>query len=327
MRVRILDETETRSLIDARAAIAECRAAFAKLALGEVEQPDVLTIEIAESHGEVHAKGGYLHGAATYSIKVASGFYDNPKRGLPVTSGAVWVFDARTGHLHTMILDNGFLTELRTGAAGAVAADLLARKTVTTVGIIGAGGQARYQLEAFLEVRSPERILVWSRNPDQAGRYAAEVAERFHRPARVAPNAHALVADSDVVITTTPAEEPIVLAGWARPGTHFTAMGSDMPRKRELAPGVLAGAKVVADRLAQCVTQGEIHHAIAAGALTAAGVYAELGEIACGKKLGRTSEDEITVADLTGVGVLDAAVASYVAQRAEAEGVGRWLET
>ena len=327
MKVRILNEAETRSLITPRAAIAECREAFAKLARGEVEQPDVLAIEIAEHHGEVHGKGGYLHGTPYFTIKVATGFYENPKRGLPVTSGAVWVFDATTGQLRMMILDNGFLTELRTGAAGAVAADLLARRDVETVGILGAGAQARYQLEALLEVRSPKRIFVWSRNSAGAAAYAAEMTERCSRRIEVAPSARELVARSDIVVTTTPAEEPVVRGDWVRAGTHITAMGSDMPHKRELEAALLGRATVVADRLKQCLTQGEIHHAVAAGIIRADQVYAELGEIAAGMKPGRRSEEEITIADLTGVGVLDAAVANYVASRAETGEVGQWIET
>ncbi|MEO8448922.1 MAG: NAD(P)-binding domain-containing protein [Gemmatimonadota bacterium] len=326
MKVRVLNEAETRKLIGPRAAIAECREAFAKLARGEVEQPDVLTIEIPEHHGEVHGKGGYLHGAPFFSIKVATGFYENPKRGLPVTSGAVWVFDATTGLLRVMILDNGFLTELRTGAAGAIAADLLARADAATVGIVGAGTQARYQLEALLEVRAPTRVLVWSRNPARAAEYAAEMTERFGRNVEPVARAEDLVAQSDIVVTTTPADEPVVQAAWVRPGTHITAMGSDMAHKRELEASLLGGATVVADRLKQCLTQGEIHHAVAAGVLRADQVHAELGDVAAGLKPGRRSAAEITIADLTGVGVLDAAVANYVAARAEIEDVGRWIE-
>lgn len=164
MPTRLLSESETRRLITPARAITACRDAYAQLAQGRVEQPDVLTIEVKEHQGEVHAKGGYLHGAPRFSIKVATGFYKNPARGLPTTSGAVWVFSAETGFLELMILDNGFLTELRTGAAGAVAADLLARKTIRTAGIVGAGSQARYQLEALLHVRDLGRILVASRN-------------------------------------------------------------------------------------------------------------------------------------------------------------------
>ncbi len=326
MRIRILDETTTRGLIGPREAIDRCRSAFAQLARGEVDLPDVLTIEVPAHRGEVHAKGGYLHGAPRFSIKVATGFYDNPKRGLPATSGAVWVFDATTGFLETMILDNGFLTELRTGAAGAIAADLLARADVETVAVIGAGAQARYQLEALLEVRSPLRVLVWSRTEARAKQYADEMSRDHGLPVAVATSAREAVEGADLVITTTPAEEPVIRSEWIRPGTHITAMGSDMPKKQELDGKLLARAKVVVDRLSQCLTQGELHHAVAAGAMTASQVYAELGEIAAGMKPGRVSAEEITIADQTGVGVLDAAVAGFVAERADALGLGKWIE-
>lgn len=326
MRIRLLNETETRALISPTQAIASCREAFAKLARGEVELPDVLTIEVKEQHGEVHAKGGYLHGAPRFSIKVATGFYNNPSRGLPTTSGGVWVFSATTGQLELMILDNGYLTELRTGAAGAVAADLLAPKTIGTAGVVGAGVQARYQLEALLQVRNPGRILVAARKPAQAEAYAREMSERLGRKIEAAPSIEALVRQSNLIITATPADSPIVRAEWVQPGTHITAMGSDIPHKRELEAALLGRAKVVVDRISQCLTQGELHHAVAAGVVTAADVYAELGEIAAGMKPGRTSETEVTIADLTGVGVLDAAVANVVADAAERQGVGRWIE-
>lgn len=327
MPIRLLTETETRRLITPKQAITACRDAYAKLAQGRVEQPDVLTIEVKEHHGEVHAKGGYLHGTARFSIKVATGFYRNSARGLPTTSGAVWVFSAETGLLELMILDNGFLTELRTGAAGAVAADLLARKTIRTAGIVGAGGQARYQLEALLQVREPERILVASRTPSRAAEYAAEMSARIGRTIEVAPSIEALVRASDLIVTTTPADAPVIRSEWVQPGTHLTAMGADMPHKRELEAALLGRATVVVDRLSQCLTQGELHHAVAAGVLRAEDVYAELGEIAAGMKPGRTSEDQITIADQTGVGVLDAAVANLVAEAAVREEVGRWLES
>jgi ornithine cyclodeaminase len=325
MRIRVLDERETRSLIDAPAAIRECRAAFGQLGRGAVEQPAVLTIEVKEHEGEVHAKGGHIHGTPFFSIKVATGFYRNPARGLPTTSGAVWVFDATTGFLVAMILDNGYLTELRTGAAGAIAADLLARPTIGTVAILGAGGQARYQLEALLQVRRPERVVVWSRTLARAEEYAREMGGRFGIVISVVGNAREAVETADLIVTTTTADRPILAADWVSPGTHVTAMGSDMPHKQELDARLLARAKVVADRLSQCLTQGEIHHAVEAGIIRAEDVHAELGQIAAGIKPGRTADDEITVADLTGVGVLDAAVANYVVQRASEMEVGRWL--
>ena len=244
-------------------------------------------------------------------------------RRLVSPAGLVLVFDATTGLLRMILLDNGYLTELRTGAAGALAADLLARRDVDTVGIVGSGGQARYQLEALLGVRRPRRVLVFGRSAPSVSTYAREMAERFGLEVRAVPSPREAVIESDIVITTTPSREPIVHAEWVRPGTHITAVGSDGPDKRELESAVLARADlIVADRLDQCLRLGEIHHAVAEGAIDAGRVHAELGAIAAGLERGRGSDHEITVADLTGVGVQDAAMADLVAGAALAAGLG-----
>jgi ornithine cyclodeaminase len=325
--VRVLREGEVRRLISPAAALGAVREAFVKLARGQATLPGVLGLDLPAHHGEVHVKGAHLHGSPFYSIKEATGFYDNPARGLPVTSGLVLVFDATTGFLKVLLLDNGYLTELRTGAAGALAALLLARREVETVGIIGSGSQARYQIEALLGVRRPRRVIVHGRSAASAAAYAREMGGRLGLAVTAVATAREAVIESDVVITTTPSREPIVRAEWLRPGTHVTAMGSDGPDKRELEGAVLARAdKVVADRLDQCLRLGEIHHAVAEGAITAKDVHAELGEIAAGLRPGRTSDDEITVADLTGVGVQDAAVADVVTAAALAAGIGETIE-
>ena len=300
------------------------REAFVALARGDVTLPGVIGLELPEAGGEVHVKGAYLHGAPTYSFKVASGFYRNPERGLPVGAGLVLAFSAETGQLAAVLFDNGYLTELRTGAAGALAADLLARRRVAMVGL---GGQARYQLEALAGVRTPEVVAAWGRDPAKAEAYATEMRERLGLAVEAAPSLREAVEGADVVVTTTPAREPLVRAEWLAPGAHVTAVGSDMPEKQELDAAVLARAdKVVADRLEACLQNGEIHRAVAAGAITAGDVHAELGEIAAGNRPGRESDDEITVADLTGVGVQDAALAAFVVTQAEARGAGRPLE-
>jgi ornithine cyclodeaminase len=303
------------------------RDAFVALARGEVTLPGVIGLELPEHEGEVHVKGAYLHGAPTYSFKVASGFYRNPERGLPVGAGLVLAFWAETGELAAVLFDNGYLTELRTGAAGALAADLLARKRVRKVAMVGVGGQARYQLEALAGVRRPELVAAWGREPARAEAYAEEMRGRLGLPVEVAPSLQEAVEGADVVVTTTPSREPLVRAEWLAPGAHVTAVGSDMPGKQELDAAVLARAdKVVADRLQACLENGEIHRAVAAGAIAAGDVHAELGQIAAGERPGRESDDEITVADLTGVGVQDAALASLVVTEAAARSAGRPLE-
>jgi alanine dehydrogenase len=327
MEILLLHEREIRGLIGPSQALPVVRESFVELARGHAVLPGVINLDVPNSGAEVHVKGAHLRGSPFFSIKVASGSYDNPARGLPVGSGIVLVFDAATGFPRSVLFDNGYLTELRTGAAGALAAELLANRNVGRVGIVGVGSQARHQLAAFLKVRTPERVIAYGRSEAKATAYAKEMEDR--EGVRVLPvkTVEQAVRGSDVVITVTPSREPLVRPEWIGPGTHVTAVGSDGPEKQELDVGVLKKAdKVVADRLDQCLRIGEIHHAVEAGVLRAEDVYAELGEIAAGLKPGRTSEDEITIADLTGVGVQDAAVANFVLDAALRRGAGKVLE-
>ena len=327
MEVRLLFEPEIRGLIGPKEAIREVREAFAKLARGEAVLPGVIGIDIPEHRAEVHVKGAYLKGAPYYSIKEAAGSWNNPAKGLPIGSGLVLVFDAETTFPRAILFDNGYLTDLRTGAAGAVAADLLAKRDIDRVGMVGVGYQGRYQLEALLQVRAPDRVIAVARDEAKVSAYCREMEAKHGVPVVPAKTVEQAVRGSDLVVTSTPATTPIVRADWVGPGMHITAVGSDGPDKQELEVAVLAKAdKVVADRLEQCAALGEIHHALVAGALRREDVYAELGEIAAGIKRGRESDEEITIADLTGVGVQDAAVANLVVREATRRGLGKVLE-
>jgi len=327
MEVRLLFEREIRGLIGPREAFHAVREAFAKLARGEAVLPGVIGIDIPEHRAEVHVKGAYLRGAPFYSIKEAAGSWNNPAKGLPLGSGLVLVFDAETTYLKAILFDNGYLTDLRTGAAGALAADLLAKRDVQRVGVVGVGCQGRYQLEALLRVRRPERVIAVARDEAKVAAYAKEMETKLGVAVLPAKTVEQAVRGSDVVITATTAKQPIVRADWVLPGTHITAVGSDGPDKQELEVGVLAKAdKVVADVYEQCARLGEIHHALAAGVMRREDLHAELGEIAAGLKPGREGDEEITVADLTGVGVQDAAVANFVAWEALRRGLGKVVE-
>lgn len=308
-----LGEDEIRELVGPREALEAMRAAFAALYRGEVTQPTNMDFEFPEAEGEAHLKGAHIHGSPHWAVKAATGFWSNSARGLPVTNGLFLVFSAETGALSALLLDNGYLTELRTGAAGALAAELLAREEIEQAAIIGAGGQARYQLEALLGVRRPQRVVVASRSGADA--YAEEMRALHDIDVRVA-DVETGVRSSQLVVTTTPAREPVVRAEWLQPGTHVTAMGSDFPEKQELEAAALARADVLAaDHPPVAARNGELHHALEARIVRIDDVV-PLGAVVTGDAAGRTSDDDITICDLVGVGVQDAAIAGEVVARA-----------
>jgi len=310
----ILNEPEIRRLVDAGAARTAIEGAFRALHRGEATLPGVISVPFRGPDGVAHIKAGHLHADAVWTVKVSGDF--DPGDGRPIThSGLMLVSSAIDGTLLGVLADNGFLTELRTGAAGAVAADLLARPDASTAAIIGAGSQARHQLEALLEVRGIDDVRVSSRSPERTQVFVDEIAA-LGLSVRRCDSIEQAVRGAEIVITTTPSTVPLVRAEWLAPGAHVTAVGSDEPTKQELDAEVLARAGVIAvDDRRQTAAFGELHHAIGRGLRTAEDVVT-LGELLEGEAAGRTSSEEITVADLTGVGVQDAAIAALVMREA-----------
>jgi ornithine cyclodeaminase len=325
----ILREPEIRSLLDPAGCLQAIETAFSAYARGQAELPAVINLEVPEHHGEVHVKAGYLRTSPYYAVKIASGFLDNPQLDLPSSDGMVLVFDAKTGTLAALLLDNGFITDLRTGAAGAVAAKHLARATVETVAVVGSGAQARYQIRSLALVRRFREARVWGRHPEKAAACVQDLSrQELARDCQfvLASSIREAVESADIVVTVTASREPLVQADWIARGTLVIAVGSDGPDKQELDVEVLARAdRIVADSLPQCLRLGEIHHAVEKGAILKDKVTAELGQITAGLKPGRTSDDEIIICDLTGVGVQDVAAASLVLERACHNGKGERL--
>jgi ornithine cyclodeaminase/alanine dehydrogenase-like protein (mu-crystallin family) len=310
----ILNESEIRDLVDAEMARVAIEGAFRALHRGEATLASVISLPFRDPEGVAHIKAGHLHDDGVWTVKV-SGDFDSGDGGATRHSGLMLVISAIDGTLVGVLADNGFLTELRTGAAGAVAADVLARRDVTTAAVVGAGSQARYQLEALLQVRSIDRVHVASRSRERAGAFVEEIAN-LGLTARLFESVQEAVRGAGIVVTTTPSTAPLVEADWLDAGTHVTAVGSDEPTKRELAPDVLARASVIAvDDRRQAASFGELHHAIEAGIRTEEDVVT-LGELLEGVAPGRVRDEDITVADLTGVGVQDAAIASLVLREA-----------
>lgn len=322
--VRIVTEAELRAAVPLDIeAVDIVEQAFAALARGGVVMPPILSMAIAEKHGEVDVKTAYMPGIATFAIKASPGFFDNPGRGLASLNGLMTLFDADTGVVRAVLLDNGYLTDIRTAAAGAVAARHLAPAAPETVGIIGAGRQAVLQLEALALVRPFDRVLVWARDAGRAADYARRMSERLGRPVLTANSAEQCMRESQLVVTSTASRVPLIRAEWLQPGQHITAMGSDAPDKNELDPWLVASVDCfVCDRRSQSLAQGELRSAVAAGAVSADFAADELGDIIIGTRPGRGARRITTICDLTGTGVQDTAIANHAMQAALAQGAG-----
>ena len=308
--IPIIEEAALRRAVTPERAVSAIRAAFRADGEGRTHVPPVINLDIPAHRGEFHVKTAHIEGIPHVAVKIASGFYDNPSRGLPSGSGLMALFDATTGLPVALLLDNGFLTDIRTGAAGAVSTDVLARRSIWTVGVIGSGVQARHQVRCIRTVRDFRGLVAWSPTRARLDAYCDEMrAEGYD--VRAASGPEEVCAQADVLVTATPARAAVVRAEWLRDGMHVIAVGSDSPGKQELAADCLDRADlVVVDRFAQCSAFGELHHALAEALLTRNDVHAELGAIVAGKKPGRTSDREVTIADLTGVGFQDTAIAS-----------------
>jgi ornithine cyclodeaminase len=283
---------------------------FVAYSQGRVVVPPVAEMIFDDPPGEVHIKYGYIKGDDVYVVKIASGFAANPKLGLPTGNGLMLVFD-RTGALECLLLDEGYLTNLRTAAAGAVAAKHLAPRRVTRVGILGAGVQGRMQLEHLRKVREFGEAVVWGLGEAELAAYRRDMEGPGLR-VRTTLDAEEVAASANLIVTCTPSTRPLLEAAWIRPGTHITAVGSDTPEKQELETAVLGkAARVVVDSLSQCRLRGEAFHALRAGDV-ALDDLVELGAVIAEPGLGRRSEDDITVADLTGVAVQDIQISKAV---------------
>lgn len=326
--IAILTEGDLRNAVRLNLeAIAVVENAFSALASGRVVMPPILSMALPEANGEVDVKTAFIPGFDGFAIKVSPGFFDNPKLGLPSLNGLMILFSAKTGLVDALLLDNGYLTDVRTAAAGAVAARHLAPSTVKTAGVMGTGVQARLQMQAAYLVRPFEHALVWGRNADKAQKCAQDLSDSLGIAVKAENDPAKLVAASQLVITTTPAEAPILKADWLHPGLHVTAMGSDQGSKNEIDPKALAEAGLyVADRVSQCETLGELRSAIEAGHWKAS-TPPELGEIVTRAKAGRANDRQVTICDLTGTGAQDTAIATFALKQARAAGAGTAIST
>ena len=326
--ITVLTESELRTCVRLdEESLQAVEDGFTRLAQDMATVPPIMMIPVPERSGEVDVKSAYVEGWESFAVKIASGFFNNPKQGLPSGSGMMIVVSAETGFPQAVLLDNGYLTDIRTALAGAIAAKYLAPTEIDCVGVVGAGTQGRYQVRALQRVRRFNRIVVYDRDVELAATYAREMTQELGLDVVVASGPEMVVCDSQLVITATPSREPYVRAEWLRAGQHLTAMGSDSEEKQELEPQVLGRAdRIVCDRKSQCFRLGELHHAKVAEVLDESHDITELGELTAGSKKGRATEGEITVCDLTGVGVQDTAIALLAFRKAKERDLGLTVE-
>jgi ornithine cyclodeaminase len=325
----ILTESDLRKIVQLDTEAVACvENAFHALATKPVVMPPILRLDIAEFRGEVDVKTAYVPGLDGFAIKISPGFFDNPKIGLPSTNGMMVLLSSRTGLVQALLLDNGYLTDVRTAAAGAVAANHLSRADSSVATIFGAGMQAGLQLEALTLVRPIRSARLWARDPDKAGIAAKSLTAKLGIAVDAVADPHVAVSGADIIVTTTPSDRPILKAEWLSAGQHLTAMGSDAEHKNEIDPATFARVDLyVADRVSQTRKLGELHHAIERGVVPADREFAELGQVIASQKPGRTSDAQITFADLTGTGIQDTAIATLAFARAKTSGAGSNFES
>ncbi len=318
----LLTRRDVEALLDFRACIDAVEEAFRAHGTGRAPPPAVLGIHVDD--GGFHIKAGTLRLDRHYfAAKTNANFPANPARhGLPTIQGVILLSDAERG-FPLAILDSQEITRVRTAAATAVAARFLARTEAGTVTICGCGIQGEAQLRALALVRPVRRAFAVDTDLATARRFARAMSTALDMPVDVATSLAAAARASDIVVTCTPARAPVLGNGDVGPGAFVAAVGADNPEKHEIDPLLMARATVVTDVTSQAASMGDLHHAIAAGAMSVGAVHAELGEIVAGRKPGRSSHAEVIVFDSTGMALQDVAAAAIVYQRALRSGAGQ----
>ncbi len=309
-----------------REAIEAVEGAFRAKGLGKVQMPPKAYVYFKRHNGDFRVMPAYLEEMGAAGVKIVNAHPRNPKEhGLPTVMATILLLDPKTG-APLAIMDGTWITNVRTGAGGAVAAKYLARKGPQVVAMVGAGVQAKTQLIALNEVLDIKEIRVNDISVENAQLYAKEMGKKLGVDVKAVKNTEKAVEGADVVVTTTPSRRPILMNNWISDGTHINAIGADAPGKQELDPEILMRAKVVVDDVEQAIHGGEVNVPLSNGIIARGDIHADLGEIITKKKSGRTSRDEITVFDSTGLAVQDIATDWVVYKKAKKMGKGQEVE-
>ena len=319
-----LNRKDMDGLIDIHNVLPVVENAFWEHGLGKVQMPPKVYLDFKAHNGDLRTMPGYLENMDIAGVKLVNVHPDNPKIGLPTVMALMVLNSTKTG-APLAVMDGTTLTDLRTGAAGGVAAKYLSREDSRVVGLIGLGRQARTQLRAIMEVRDIQKVKIFDRSKESTVTFIEDMEKEMGVEIESEPNAHE-VCDCDILVTTTPVKSPVVKAGWIREGTHINAIGADAAGKEELDPMILKNAKVIVDAIQQASHSGEVNVPISTGIFSVNEIYAELGQVVSGIKQGRETDDDITVFDSTGLAIQDVVTADLAYQRALERKVGLELE-
>ncbi len=319
-----LNRKEVESLLDMKGTLKVVEEAFRQHGLKKVQMPPKLYLYFKKHNGDLRTMPAYLEEQDITGVKIVNVHPDNPKKGLPTVMALVILNSTETG-APIAVMDGTYLTDMRTGAAGGVAVKYLARKNAKTVGFVGTGKQARTQLLAISEVIDIEEVKATSAS--EKGTLAfKDGMEKIVQCDIIPKKSIREVCDCDILVTTTPSREPIVMNEWIAEGTHINAIGADAAGKEELDPMILKRAKIVVDDIPQASHSGEVNVPLSKGLLMVKDIYCELGEVITGKKKARTKDSDITVFDSTGLAVQDVATANMVYRKALEKKIGMKLK-
>jgi ornithine cyclodeaminase len=306
----VIDRDKILSIVKDIDLIADMEKGFIEYSKGNCVVPPMGEMQFKKNKGETHIKYGYIKDGQYYVIKIASGFYNNPQLGISSSQGLMLLFNQKTGETEAILLDEGYLTDIRTAAAGALAAKYFAPENIKAVGVIGTGIQGKLQLQFLQKYKPCKEVWIWNVNKESALKYRSEMGSAFN--IHIAENTAELAQHCNLIITCTPSEKALLRTKDIREGTHITAVGSDMPGKQELEGDIMVKADiVVSDSIAQSKSRGEIFRAAQSGFVFSKKVV-ELGTAIRYKHLQRISDKQITVVDLTGVAVQDIMIARSV---------------
>ncbi len=324
MDILWLNQNDVKSVLDMPAAMDVVEKAFKQHGLKKVQMPPKTYLYFEKHNGDLRTMPSFLEAQDITGVKIVNVHPDNLKIGLPTVMALVVLNSTETG-APLAIMDGTYLTDIRTGAAGGIAAKHLARPDSKVVGMVGAGNQARTQLLALAQVFDIEQVRITSKVISHYKEFEKEMEGIVDCELLKTPHVEE-VCDCDILVTTTPVRSPVVKSDWVKEGTHINAIGADAKGKQELDSQLLARAKVVVDDIVQASHSGEVNVPLSSGVISSEDIYCELGEVIAGVRSGRESDEEITVFDSTGLAIQDLSTANLVFEKAVERGIGMRLE-